>query len=245
MSITLTITLTIKLLNGDLLSTQYNTQYNTTFLYRSIWRLLPHDIRPKDVWRLMLFRIESGEWIRPNTQPLLTDGEVLALFIEHDDYHCQTHYIHQPDYDWVYDIYLYRIELYQNDSLLYSNTISCVYDNHCFYLEGDYVVVDDLDNDRRRIAVINDDPHYGWNRFLDNVENLSHCAREYFHYILSKCPINDLLTGIPHERRLAQYNIYDDIQDEKDEDEQEDDQDEQDEQDERDERDERALTCNE
>lgn len=57
------VTVTVKMLSGDVLSIEFPQAPTGDQLYRRVWSELPEEVRPAEIWRMML--LADGEWVRP------------------------------------------------------------------------------------------------------------------------------------------------------------------------------------
>lgn len=208
------ISLTIKMMNGDLFNIDFNSRRSPDALYRAVWEVLPEDVKPKNIWQMMLFRTGDKEeegWIRPVRVPLreperpmspLEDGEVIAVLFENIIY---TLMVESMDSN-INETTFHTIEILAQEQSdvssrrsVYSTSIYTYYDSRSFYF------VDEFEEDEDGIKFIGES-HDDFMDLLNKVE-ISHCSKEILYnelfnifrddlpdddHLVPDCPIYDI-----------------------------------------------------
>lgn len=111
---------TVKMLNGDMIAIEFPESPTGDQLYKSVWLKLPEDVRPREIWRMML--MAEGEWVRPVLEPVVVSQ--LYLWVDSVDYPFTFHRDEHRDFSnlghfkWVLEgdkrqevtIYIHRHE---------------------------------------------------------------------------------------------------------------------------------------
>jgi hypothetical protein len=208
------ISLTAKMMNGDLFDFEFNSNRSPDALYKSVWDILPEEVKPKNIWQMMLFRTGEKEeegWIRPVRVPLrepekimspLENGEVIAVLFESVIYTLRVENnvetainINNTDSHYI-EILAHEGS---NVQTIYSTVIYTHYDSRSFYFEYQF------EEDENGFKLVGEE-HDDFMDMLNKIE-MSHSSKEVLYnelfdifrdylpdddYLVPDCPIYDL-----------------------------------------------------
>jgi hypothetical protein len=86
--------ITVKMLSGDMITIEFPEAPTGDQLYHRVWSELPEEVRPREIWRMML--MADGEWVRPVLDTVIVSE--LYLWVDSVEYPFTFHRDERRDF---------------------------------------------------------------------------------------------------------------------------------------------------
>lgn len=134
------ISIWVTLPNTDLMRVTVYEAHPGHVLYRMIYAAMEETVRPREMWRMMLYR--GGTWLRPSYAVVrVLEGEMLYLWIDRAVY---TVNVDELRHESAPDVIKYRLRLGRDGMEILSRAFYAFPTRHCFFLPRDVIVHEPL-----------------------------------------------------------------------------------------------------